>query len=324
MKKLTIILLTLLYSYPCYTAPEPCDSCSSSVQAQTPQDHITVIKAINHEQLIKQATAYEENGELQKALWVYKELKMDKEAARLEKQAITTLTKETPKQVIANEASGKIQSKIVLYKSSIKAIKKPNQSPRDLGLVNPKFHAPSTALSEVAAYQMDQLLQLNRIPLTILKEKRFSSKSSLQLFVQAHDAKAVWDKVPAEEKILIAAFDYLIQNSDRSKGHNLLYYKDENDDEKLKFVYIDHDAGFKPQIQSDIQFVKLPQIPQGFSLLENSLLDRFYKNLSSLTEKEIQTTFKSTLNKEQIQSILSCRQNLLKQFHNRFGPPKCQ
>jgi len=101
---------------------------------------------------------------------------------------------------------------------------------------------------EIAAYEMDKLLELNMIPPTV--ERKFHGRAgSLQLWVEYEYSllDLVKKKIPFPKskldhfnkmKYLTRAFDSLIANEDRTQ-QNALYTKD------MRMILIDHSRSFR-------------------------------------------------------------------------------
>lgn len=101
---------------------------------------------------------------------------------------------------------------------------------------------------EIAAYEMDKLLELNMVPPTV--ERKYNGKSgSLQLWcVYEHNLLEIMEeKIPMPQekldhlnkmKYLARAFDSLIANADRTQ-ENIHYTKD------WRMILIDHSQSFR-------------------------------------------------------------------------------
>ena len=103
---------------------------------------------------------------------------------------------------------------------------------------------------EIAAYQMDKLLELNMVPPTVEREFE-GKKGSLQLWVEAEFSllDIMEEKIPMpssgpafdniqKTKYLTRAFDSLIANEDRTQ-QNIFYTKD------WRVILIDHSRSFR-------------------------------------------------------------------------------
>ncbi len=169
---------------------------------------------------------------------------------------------------------------------------------------------------EIAAYQMDKLLELNMIPATV--EREFNGKKgSLQLWIESEmndlermdsniripvSASDNWEKM----KYLARAFDSLIGNEDRTQ-QNILYTKD------WRTILIDHSRAFRSGkkfteqlmfgqngIAGDKPFRKLPRA--------------FIKKVKALDFESIKKAVGPYLEDKEIKAILARKELLLKEI----------
>lgn len=134
--------------------------------------------------------------------------------------------------------------------------------------------------SEIAAYKLDRLLELDMVPPTVERSYR-SQKGSLQLWVedtrmmtqivaqklQAPNAEA-WNVQVARQR----AFDDLTANTDDNKGNMLI-------DRAWNLVLIDHSRAFTATLEQPFQLGKtLTRIDRPFfdrlKALDRAVLDR--------------------------------------------------
>jgi hypothetical protein len=169
---------------------------------------------------------------------------------------------------------------------------------------------------EIAAYQMDKLLELNMIPPTV--EKIFKGKKgSLQLWLE--DVTSLLDileqkvQFPKNKidhynktKYLARAFDCLIANEDRTQ-QNMFYTKD------WRLILIDHSRSFR----SDKKFTKQLMFGRngimGVKLIRQ-LPRAFVEKIKALNFQNIQNAVGSYLTKKEINAILQRKELLLKEI----------
>jgi len=169
---------------------------------------------------------------------------------------------------------------------------------------------------EIAAYEMDKLLELYMVPPTV--ERKFRRKrGSLQLWVdKGYSELEIMEqniKVPRSKldnkskmKYLARAFDSLIGNDDRTQ-QNILYTKD------WRMILIDHSRAFrsgrkytknlmygKNGIKGEMLFKRLPRA--------------FVEKVKELNFKKIQEAVGSYLKKKEINAILTRKKLLLKEI----------
>ncbi len=155
-------------------------------------------------------------------------------------------------------------------------------------------HTPE---SEVAAYRLDQLLGLNRVPVTVLRELKDGS-SSIQASVhrRLHFARSPEASHHVDRRDL-DFFDYWIANPDRTSNRNVLVLTQDGGRE----AWIDHGLAFGGKIDQ----IRLPvQRPS------ESLLQKF----KSLQESEISGAVKGLLDESQTRELLQRRDFLLQRF----------
>jgi hypothetical protein len=156
-----------------------------------------------------------------------------------------------------------------------------------------------TYQAEVVAYQLDQLLGLNMVPPTVVREIG-EQKGSLQLWIEgAQLLKDVPDKPPdtvawERQLDLMKFFDCLICNPDRHDGNMLV-------DADWNVILIDHSQCFL----SDRHLEKNPDaIPMQFDR-------RLVKKLKYLGPASLRLHFHNYLMDSQVDAILARRDALM-------------
>lgn len=153
---------------------------------------------------------------------------------------------------------------------------------------------------EVAAYELDKLLGLNMVPVTV--ERSYNGKKgSLQLWIENVMTERVrkeknlsaTDTVGWNRQIYkVRVFDNLIYNIDRNLGNLLI-------DANWKIYMIDHSRCFKN--------MDLLEHPKDLKLFSRSLMD----GLRKLVEKKIQECCGKYLTKQEIKMMLKRRDQIL-------------
>ena len=169
---------------------------------------------------------------------------------------------------------------------------------------------------EIAAYQMDKLLDLNMVPPTV--EKMFmNQKGSLQYWVSgtisALDQQEDRVVIPAisirlweNGKYLTRAFDCIIANDDRTQ-QNIRYTKD------WRTILIDHSRAFRATRQHTKRLV------YGKNGLKEPAMFRrlprkFVENVKALSYDQIKEAVGDTLTDREINAILSRKDIFLKEI----------
>jgi hypothetical protein len=151
--------------------------------------------------------------------------------------------------------------------------------------------------SEVAAYELDKLLELNMVPVVVEREVRNETGAAVLWLegvrswetVLPLPKPAAWNFEMARMKM----FDDLIGNSDRNKGNLLV------DDEWHLFL-IDHSRAFAAD-------AKLPQELQNIDR-------RLWEKMSSLDEASLKATTGRWLDGRQIQFLIRRRDAMQKKI----------
>lgn len=169
---------------------------------------------------------------------------------------------------------------------------------------------------EIAAYEMDKLLDLNMVPPTV--ERTFGKKKgSLQLAIdKLYSELEIMDKnieVPKEmvdnrsdRKYITRAFDSLIGNEDRTQ-QNILF------NTSWRIILIDHSRSFR----STKMFRE--QLMYGKNGIKGDLLFRrlprsFVEKIKALTFDITQEAVGSYLTKKEISAIIDRKELLLKEI----------
>jgi hypothetical protein len=156
---------------------------------------------------------------------------------------------------------------------------------------------------EVAAYQVDRLLGLELVPVTVEREID-GRRGSLQFWIDdlISNREAVAGKVPLtgycsldDQHALMLVFDALIKNANRHAG-NFLY---ERDSGMLRLI--DHSRSFR--------LGGLPEMPKVTSRRVTETLAR---NLAALTPERITEVLSRLLEREQVRALIARRDALLK------------
>jgi len=170
---------------------------------------------------------------------------------------------------------------------------------------------------EIAAYEMDKLLELNMIPPTV--EKKFKGKSgSIQLWVE-HEYSLLdimEQKIPyppasradhsRKMKYLTRAFDSLIANEDRTQ-QNIFLTKD------WRMILIDHSRSFR----SSKKFTKQLMFGKngiGGSKLIRQLPRAFVDKIKALNFDNIKKAIGPYLKDKEIKAILLRKKLLLEEI----------
>lgn len=168
---------------------------------------------------------------------------------------------------------------------------------------------------EIAAYQLDKILELNMVPPTV--ERKFEGKrGSLQLWVEAEFSllDIMEEKIPMpssgsdldniqKAKYLTRAFDSLIANADRTQ-QNIFYTKD------WRVILIDHSRSFR----SSDKFTK--QLMFGRTGIEGNepfrqLPRAFVEKIKALDFNTIKEAVGPYLRDKEIKAILARKKLIL-------------
>ncbi len=173
---------------------------------------------------------------------------------------------------------------------------------------------------EIAAYEMDKLLDLNLIPPTI--EREFKGKSgSLQFWVESQFSELnVFEQkigIPRSKfynrenmKYITRAFDSLIGNADRTK-QNVLYTKD------WRMILIDHSRSFrssKKYTKKLMYGAKGLIKARGRPMLFKRLPRTFVEKVKALNYDDIKNAVGPYLKGKEIKAVLLRKELLLKEI----------
>jgi len=173
---------------------------------------------------------------------------------------------------------------------------------------------------EIAAYEMDKLLDLNLIPPTVEREFK-GKKGSLQFWVEVQFSElTVFEQkigIPRSKfynkenmKYLTRAFDSLIGNDDRTQ-QNILYTKD------WRAILIDHSRSFR---SSKKYTKKLMYGANGLKkagdrpMLFRRLPRAFVEKVKALNYDDIKNAVGPYLKEKEIKAILIRKELLLKEI----------
>ncbi len=166
---------------------------------------------------------------------------------------------------------------------------------------------------EIAAYEMDKLIELNLIPPTV--ERKFHGRSgSLQLWVEAEYSllDLVRKKIPFPKskldhfnkmKYLARAFDCLIANEDRTQ-QNILYTKD------MRMILIDHSRSFRYAMKFAKRLVFGKRGVLGRKLFKQ-VPRAFVEKVKELNSENVNEAVGDYLTKPEIKGILYRKKLLL-------------
>lgn len=169
---------------------------------------------------------------------------------------------------------------------------------------------------EIAAYEMDKLLELNMIPPTV--EREFKGKrGSLQLAVdKQYSELEIFEKkikFPSEKsdnrsnmKYITRAFDCLIANDDRTQ-ENILYNTD------WRTILIDHSRAFRSTKEHTEHLMYGKNGLKG-ALLIRRLPRAFVEKIRALTLENVEAAVGVYLKKKEIKAILLRKELLLKEI----------
>jgi len=166
---------------------------------------------------------------------------------------------------------------------------------------------------EIAAYEMDKLLELNMIPPTV--ERKFHGRpGSFQLWVECKFSllDLVRKKIPIPKskldhfnkmKYVTRAFDSLIANEDRTQ-QNVLYTKD------IRMILIDHSRSFRYALKFSKRLVFGKRGVLGRKLFKQ-LPRAFVEKVKELNDENVNEAVGAYLTKPEIKGILYRKKILL-------------
>lgn len=169
---------------------------------------------------------------------------------------------------------------------------------------------------EIAAYEMDKLLEINMVPPTV--EREFKKKrGSLQLAIdKLYSELEIFEekiKFPREKshnrnnmKYITRAFDCLIANDDRTQ-ENILFNTD------WRTILIDHSRAFRSTSEHTKNLMYGKNGLKGAFLIRR-LPRSFVEKVKSLTLENVQEAVGSYLKKKEVKAILMRKELLLKEI----------
>ena len=169
---------------------------------------------------------------------------------------------------------------------------------------------------EIAAYEMDKLLDLNLVPPTVEREFK-GKKGSLQLGIdKLYSELEIMEEnieVPKEKidnrsnmKYITRAFDCLIGNDDRTQ-QNILFNTD------WRVVLIDHSRAFRSTPEYTERLVYGKNGIKG-ALLFRRLPRSFVEKIKALNTDDLQLALRPYLKKKEIKAILARKELLLREI----------
>ncbi len=153
--------------------------------------------------------------------------------------------------------------------------------------------------AEIAAYELDQMLGLDMVPPTVVREIR-NDKGSLQLWIEDSELFQDVDGKPkrayewSKELARMVMFDALIYNPDRNAGNFLVspYWE---------IILIDHSQAFLAR----------KNLPKDKDAVPFRFDRKVVENLRRLQADDIRARFEDILLKDQIEALLARREALL-------------
>jgi hypothetical protein len=169
---------------------------------------------------------------------------------------------------------------------------------------------------EIAAYEMDKLLELNMVPPTVEREFK-GEKGSLQFWMtfEMSDLERMEKNIEVptakldnwtKRKYLMRAFDSLIANEDRTQ-QNIRYTKD------WRMILIDHSQSFRSSRKHTKNLVygkKGIKERKLFRILPRA----FVEKIKALNYDNIKKAVGSYLKEKEIEAILARKKLLLKEI----------
>jgi hypothetical protein len=270
-----------------------------------------------------------EKGRPQEAVWLLKNLGHKAEAAHYEDyvlQAMKSAEIESVVPFVTEYSDGKknlSETYIVHFKNGWKAVFKPS----------PEFWTDGKTISaqtanpkaEEMAYRFDRELELNMVPMTVIREIN-GMTGSLQIFVTMSEGKAPVElsqvikraqtrKLDADNSLL-PIFDYLIYNCDRHFNNQGIWYADADQLSRLKgeegVGNVAYDSGASFQDQNNAKGGFPPSIPKTFF---NSSIESFMNKVTlNLTDEKIRAMMTGVFPEEVIVQTIRRRGSLLMRY----------
>lgn len=159
---------------------------------------------------------------------------------------------------------------------------------------------------DVAAYEVDKLLNLNIVPPTILREYQ-GVEGVFQFWIDnsSNRSDMIANNIAyggfcslASQMDLMRIFDALIYNNDRNTG-NIIYKQDD-----WQLWLIDHTRAFAAK----------KNLPKGLKWTRLALTNNFRKSLKALTKEQLENSLSEYLHKIQIEALIKRRDKILKKI----------
>ncbi len=169
-----------------------------------------------------------EDHKYQEAIWLLQIYGYSKEAADIEQwlQQYMSTAKTISKKVLGGGAT---QTYLLTLANGITGVFKPKQ-------LNPSANLSS----EAGAYRLDQLLNLNIVPCTVIRKVHFfKQEGSFQYFIADAQLASSLEKEKQIKPATMLLLDFLMKNRDRYAG-NYMYLRSLN-----KMVAIDNGWGLR-------------------------------------------------------------------------------
>jgi len=169
-----------------------------------------------------------DNHKYQEAIWLLQIYGYFKEAACIEQwlQQYMATANVISKEVLGGGAT---QTYLLTLANGIAGVFKPKQ-----------FNPSANLNSEAGAYRLDQLLNLNIVPCTVIRKVHFfKQEGSFQYFVTDAQLASSLEKEKQIKPVTMLLLDFLMKNRDRYAG-NYMYLKSVN-----KMVAIDNGWGLR-------------------------------------------------------------------------------
>lgn len=158
------------------------------------------------------------------------------------------------------------------------------------------------ANSEIAAYTIDQLLNLNIVPMTIRRVFPGKGAGSIQYFVKNTITGTTDESIPGYKKMKI--LDFIIQNEDRAEG-NWLYLPSSN-----RIVAIDNGKSFQATNQPIVPIIPISTV---VNYLQND--SDLQIKIMSIEDQQIIQPLSLYLRDQVIQELLERIHQIQSQFH---------
>lgn len=194
--------------------------------------------------------------------------------------------------------NGTGENYFVTFSSGLRAVYKPTADNHD-------------PMVEVAAYRLDEILRLNLVPVTILRDVGGRPGSVQYAFSGSGTG---WDDLFRGTGSKIQFFDALIANVDRHRGNWLFTYAG-REYEGGRRVAIDHNRAFRYEEMGSA----VGQLPTGSSDDFLATEQQFYRGLAEAQESDIREQLQGLLSENQLTQLLATRQKMLHDLCARGG-----